>query len=265
MMNSEKKSVNAFNGREVNLWDLVRFLLSKFYWILLSGVIAALIVYLVATFIIHPTYESRTSFYVYNTSGSSFNSDTINTNDLQAAESLAESYSQILESNSVLDAVLSNLGNNANLTRKELSEMIEISIVSDTQLIEVVVSSDNAEFACEIADSFVQVAPTEIERITKAGSLEVVDHPEVADEKSAPRTLFDTLVGFLVGAIISVIVILLRRSTDTTIYLPEDVTRVKDVTILGKIPVISTTESKHFNWRLVEGGVIYSDRKKEEK
>ena len=55
------------------------------------------------------------------------------------------------------------------MTRKELSKMVDVSVVSDTQLLEVVITSTDAEFACRIAQAFVNVAPTEIVRITKAG------------------------------------------------------------------------------------------------
>ena len=47
--------------------------------------------------------------------------------------------------------------------------MVNVSVVSDTQLLEVVVTSTNSELACKIANSFAKVAPTEIVRITKAG------------------------------------------------------------------------------------------------
>lgn len=65
--------------------------------------------------------------------------------------------------------------------------MVNVSVVSDTQLLEVLVTSTNPELACKIANSFAKVAPTEIVRITKAGGVEVVDRPEVATEKSAAQ------------------------------------------------------------------------------
>ena len=65
--------------------------------------------------------------------------------------------------------------------------------------LEVVVTTTDADFSCKVARAFASVAPTEIIRITKAGGVEVVDRPEVAMEKSSPRILFDTAVGFIIG------------------------------------------------------------------
>lgn len=155
----------------MSLWNIAQFLLKKFYWLILAGIVAAAGVYAVLTLLVTPTYESKVSFYVYNSANNTQQTGTINNSDLQAAESLATTYSKILESNSVLDAVLEDLNAAGRLSRKELSRMIEVSVVSNTQLLEVVVTSTDAQFACRIADSFGKVAPTEIVRITKAAAL----------------------------------------------------------------------------------------------
>lgn len=240
----------------------MQLLLRRFYLLLLAGIMLACVVFLVLKFFVTPTYESRVSFYVYNSSDSISQSGTINNNDLQAAESLATTYSKILESNSVLDAVLKHLGSNSDITRKELSKMVDVAVVSDTQLLEVVVTSTDANFACRIADSFAKVAPTEIVRITKAGGAEVVDQPEVATEKSSPRTVFDTAVGFVVGVIAISIVLILKMLFDTTIYLPEDVEKLVGVTVLGQIPEIEIPKGKYVPWNIVKGGVVRLEEKK---
>ena len=178
----------------------------------------------------------------------------INNSDLQAAESLATTYSKILESNSVLDAVLEDLNAAGRLSRKELSRMIEVSVVSNTQLLEVTVTSEDAQLACRIADAIGTVTPTEIVRITKAGGVEVVDHPEVAMEKSSPRTVFDCALGFIVGAILASLILVLRTLSDTTIYLPEDIEKLAGITVLGQIPDINVTDKNYTYWELTEGG-----------
>ena len=261
-MGKTKSPLDNLDNDEITLWSVARLLLSKFYWLLISGFACALIVWLVTTFLIAPTYESRVSFYVYNNADKSNHASTINNSDLQAAESLATTYSKILESNSVLDAVLKDLGDKADFSRKDLSGMIEVSVVSDTQLLEVIIKSDSAEFACDVGKSFANVAPTEIIRITKAGGVEVVDRPEVATEKSSPRTVFDTAIGFLVGAIGMSVVLILKMLSDTTIYLPEDIESLSGVTVLGQIPEIDVTENGHTYWKLTKGGVIRCENKK---
>ena len=254
-MNESKKPYASVGGTELSLWDITKILLAKIHWLLLAGVVAAAGVYAVVTIFVTPTYESRVSFYVYNSADNS-----------SQAESLATTYSKILASNSVLDSVLSDLRAETSLSRKELSRMVNVSVVSDTQLLEVVVTSTNSELACKIANSFAKVAPTEIVRITKAGGVEVVDRPEVATEKSAPRTVFDSAIGFVVGMILASVAIILRMMADTTIYLPEDIEKSAGVTVLGQIPDIHATNENAGCWKLAEGGaVLYGEKERKPK
>ena len=152
-MNESKKPYASVGGTELSLWDITKILLAKIHWLLLAGVVVAAGVYAVVTIFVTPTYESRVSFYVYNSADNS-SQGTINNSDLQAAESLATTYSKILASNSVLDSVLSDLRAETSLSRKELSRMVNVSVVSDTQLLEVVVTSTDPELACKIANVF---------------------------------------------------------------------------------------------------------------
>ena len=259
-MNENQKRLQSSPARETNLWGIVRLLLSKFYWLLLFGLLFAALVYGAVRLFVTPIYESRVSFYVYNSSDAASHSGTINNNDLQAAESLATTYSKILESNSVMDAVLEEL--DSGITRKDLSKMVRVAVIKDTQLLEVVVSSADPEFACRVASAFAKVAPTEIVRITKAGGVEVVDRPEVATEKSSPRTLFDTAVGFVLGVIIMSIILVLKTLSDTTVYLPEDIEHL-GVTILGQIPEINAADNRYEGWKVVKGGVIRYETQKD--
>ena len=109
-MNDTQNTQIRTNTNEISMLDAVRLLLGKFYWLLLSGILAAGIVFVIVNFLITPTYESRVSFYVYNSTDGASHTGTINNNDLQAAESLAATYSKILGSNSVLDAILEDVG-----------------------------------------------------------------------------------------------------------------------------------------------------------
>ena len=264
-MSEKTKPQGTERSREISLWDLARLLLRKLHWLLLAGLLAGGLVYLAISLLVTPTYKSRVSFYVFNRTDGSSQSGIINTGDLLAAESLATTYSKIRASNSILDAVLNDLGPDAELTRKELSGMVDVSVVTDTQLLEVVITSTDPKFACRVADSFAKVAPTEIIRITKVGGVEVVDQPEVPTDKSSPRTLFDSAIGVLAGIIIVAVIIVVRSLSDVTIYLSEDITGAADVTVLGQIPTIDFSGST-VGWELEEGGNSHHEHhEKEEK
>lgn len=258
-MNENQKSQKDTARAEVSLWSIVGLLLHKIHWLIAAGLAFGIGVYLVLSLLVTPTFESRVTFYVYNNSGGASQSGSIDKSDLQAAESLATTYSKILESNSVLNAVLSDL--NSALTRKELAQMVDVAVVTNTQLLEVVITSTDANFACKVAESFASVAPAEIVRITKVGGVEVVDHPEVATEQASPRTAFDTAIAVVVGVIIAAVIIILKTLSDTTIYLPEDIEKLVGVAVIGQIPEIEGTEKNYKYWELANGGTISYETK----
>lgn len=258
-MNENQKSQKDTARAEVSLWSIVGLLLRKIHWLIAAGLAFGIGVYLVLSLLVTPTFESRVTFYVYNNSGGASQSGSIDKSDLQAAESLATTYSKILESNSVLNAVLSDL--NSTLTRKELAQMVDVAVVTNTQLLEVVITSTDANFACKVAESFASVAPAEIVRITKVGGVEVVDHPEVATEQASPRTAFDTAIAVVVGVIIAAVIIILKTLSDTTIYLPEDIEKLVGVAVIGQIPEIEGTEKNYKYWELANGGTISYETK----
>lgn len=263
-MNDNQSILPVQEDSGINIWAVFRVLLSKFYLLFLAGVICGGLVFLFVRFCVTPTYESRVSFYVYNTTDASSHSGTINNNDLQAAESLATTYTKILGSNSVLDTILEDLEQKVEITRKDLSKMVKASVVSDTQLLEVVVTSTSPQLSLDIASSFARVAPTEIVRITKAGGVEVVDRPELPTEKASPRTVFDTAIGFLVGVILISVVLIVKMLSDTTIYIPEDIGSSGAITVLGQIPEIEVPE-KYVPWTLVKGGTIRYENQTDER
>ncbi len=247
---------------EIDLLELLRVLLRKLHWLILAGLVCGLAAFLITYFLIAPTYQSTASFYVYTktveaASGTDVNGGTIQNADLQAAESLASTYTKIMESNSALDAALAELKQKGiDLTRKELSEMVEVSAVSDTQLISLTVTSTSAKEACAIANALIEVAPTEIIRITKAGGIEMVDNPEVATEKSSPSTVKNVALGALAGLFISAAIIILKSLSDATIYVPDDLKKLTEATVLGQIPEINAAEQTGNSWATVTQGVI---------
>ncbi len=248
-MNDNQPIRKQTDGDGISVLYLLKLLAGKIHWLLLAGLAAGLAMLFIVSVFVSPTYQSHASFYVYNGT-SSTSGDHVSAGDLQAASDLAATYSEILKSNSVQMAVLGELSDEDGITLSKLSQMVSVSVVSGTQIIQVVVTSTDAELSCRIANAYVLIAPTEIVRITKAGGVEVVDSPAVATQKSSPRTAFDTMIGAVIGVIVACIIIVLREVSDTTVYLTED---ISGITVLGEIPTIEVPEGKYAYWKLTEG------------
>ena len=255
-MSEKNRQVEYDEENFFSILTVLKLALNKFNLIIISGLITALAVCLFVLFFVSPTYECRTTFYVYNTSDSS----SINNSDVQAAKNLAVTYAKILKNNAVLDAVIKDINDTHGYTRKELRDTIIVSTVTDSQLIEIAVQTNNPDLSYEIANSVVKNAPKEILRIAKVGSVEAVNQPEFSDKKTSPKTFYDMLIGFIAGMIISFGILCLKFFSDATIYSTEDVERLVGEPVLGQIPEIKNVQ-KNKMWTLKKAGVIsYEDK-----
>lgn len=255
MSENKKRAVNEKQS-DAAAFSIINLAIRNLHYILISGAAAALLVFLIVTIFVSPTYEVRTSFYVYNTSASE--SGSVNSSDMQAAKNLAATYSKILGSNAVIDAVINDLDDTRGYSRTDLRNNVRVNGVSDTQVIEVKVMTDNRDLSYQLADSFSRVAPKEVIRIAKVGNVEVLDKPEMPNKKSSPKTLYDTMLGFLVGAMLAFGVICLRVISDTTVYNSADVDKAVGLPVLGSIPEIKNSTGNK-PWTLREGGVVSYD------
>ena len=95
----------------IDLMQLIKVFWRKAWLIALSGVWAAVIAFLVAAFLIKPTYSSSILLYVNNRSlslGSA--SFSISSADISASASLVKTYTEILDNRTTLERVIEETG-----------------------------------------------------------------------------------------------------------------------------------------------------------
>lgn len=133
---SENKNMKVQEkSSDVAAFSIINMAIRNLHYILISGLAVAILVFLIVTIFVSPTYEVRTSFYVYNTSASE--SGSVNSSDMQAAKNLATTYAKILGSNAVVDTVINDLDDINGNERTALRNNIRVNGVNDTQVIEV--------------------------------------------------------------------------------------------------------------------------------
>ena len=141
--------------------DLKKYFALFWQWawlIILAGIIAGLTAFLVSRQIT-PVYEATTTVLVSDSS-STQSSDL---NSLRASELLSQTYAQMMTKNPILEETISRLG--LTMEVKDLREMISVSPVTNTQLIEVLVESTDPTAAALIANTVVDIFTKEIESV----------------------------------------------------------------------------------------------------
>jgi Capsular polysaccharide biosynthesis protein len=243
------------NEIEINLRDVFQILLSKWIWVAIAGIIAALAIGLVTRFAIRKKYTASVSMYISTTAEQS-QTGTVTYSELNAADNLIKTYQVIVKSNTVLDAVMESFNADhpeyadRNITAQTLASVASVSVPNGTKLIQVDVKTTDPQLSADIANAFAKRVPEEIVRITKAGDVQIVDKAEPPEAPSSPNLKRNVIIGFLAGAVLAAIFFVMKAYLDTTIYTAEEVQKVSRCPVIGTVPMIDTGSNEITPWEV---------------
>lgn len=217
---------------EIDVLYLLRKLWSRKFFIIFIALAVGIVALLGSIFFIKPKYTSTTRIYVVSRSSDS----SLTNQDLQAGSYLVNDYKEVITSNEVLSSVIDQ--ENLSLSTSELSNMISVSIPTDTRVISISVEDTDAQEASDIANTIREVAAEKIKSVTKVDDVTTLEAAEVASKPSSPNIKRNAALGALVGGFLAIVGILVLEVLDDRVHRPEDVEEVLGMTLLGVVPDI---------------------------
>ncbi len=207
-------------------------------YMIVAGVLTALIAGIFGNSFTYREYCSSVSFYVY------YNPDNVNdsgvnqtSSEISAANKLITSYIQVLKSSSFMEAVSEELQMDG-YTADRIKRSITTRAMSDAPIFVVYAYDANPANALKLANAVGELAPTLIPSIVKAGGFRVFDAPKLA---TAPTSSLSRskiiLFGFVGGFAVAFLVCLIIAMLDTTIKRAYEVEDLFTIPILGKVPL----------------------------
>lgn len=216
-------------------------------WIVAVAAILCCALLLGATvFFITPKYEATTMLYVNNTSFSVGSASfSISDSALTAAQNLVKTYVVILLSRSTMERVIALA--DVPYTYEEISEMVTAYSVNGTEIFEVVVTSTDPAEAERIANTIAVVLPGQIAGIVDGSSVRVVDYAVVPERPSFPGYGLMAFLGFIVGFLLSLLVLIIAELSNNTIRSEDYLTETyPDVPLLAVIPDMEDRTKSHY-------------------
>lgn len=192
---------------------------------------AALVGFMASKFLMTPKYDSSALMIVNTRQDVNAN---VTSDQINSATKLVSTYSIIIKSDTVLQQVIDNLG--LNLTYAQLNKRVTVAAVDDTQVMKITVQSDSPEWARQVCEQIITVAPDVIKEAVEAGSIKVISNPSLATEPVSPNIMKNTMLAAAVGFVLVIGIIVLQVLLDNKINTEEDVTKYLDMTVLGVIP-----------------------------
>ena len=220
---------------EIDLMAVLNVLKAKIKAIVAITLVCGLLALGITGIFITPTYKAETLLYVNNSSFSIGSTDvSISEGDIQAAQSLVDTYIVILQTRLTLEEVIEEA--NLSYDYKELKKMIKASAVNGTEIFSVDVYSDDPKEAEIIANVIGRVLPKKISSIVDGSSVRIVDYAVVPHEKDSPSLMKNTLMGIFIGLIISCGLIIIRSLMEREVKEPDYVVKMYNLPLLAVIP-----------------------------
>ena len=220
---------------ELDLHELFGVLLKRAWIIVLCAILVGTSVLVYTTNFVVPMYKANVTIYVNN--NTSKDSAYISSSDLAVALRLVSTYVNIIQSNTVLDKVISEAG--LALTTDQVRRMITAEVVGETEMFEVTVTTPSPQMSADLANAIATVAPDEITAIIEGSSAKIIDYARVPTARSSPSYTTNTIIGVFIGAVLAILAIILQHLMDRRVHNEEELARICSVPVLGVIPEIT--------------------------
>ena len=229
-------------SREIDLLQMASALVKKWWVIAVATVLAGIIAFGYTRLGITPKYEATAMFYVNNSSISG----KLSLAELNAAEKSVKSYCTILGTRLSLEEVIRE--GNFNYTYEQLKKMIGSQAVDGTEIFSVTVTSPDPQEACDIANTIASVLPQKVADAMDGAKVKVIDYAVVPQTKSSPSTPKNTVLGMLVGFVLSAGVIILLETFNDTINSEEWLvtTYGDEIPLLSVVPDVNAKSDRRY-------------------
>ena len=228
MNNQENQAV------EIDVFAMLKTLWKRKFSIVLVALVFAIAAFGYSAFLAKKEYQSTSRIYVVSRQNQDNNA--LTNSDLQAGSYLVKDYREIILSQNVLSQAIEEL--KLDMTPAELSKKISVSVPTDTRILSITAKDGDPKEAARIANGLRNVAAEKIIAVTKVSDVTTLDEAEVPQSPSSPNIRRNVLLGFIAGAGLMVVLMVVVEVLDDRVKRPEDVEELMGFTLLGVVPDI---------------------------
>jgi len=214
---------------EIDLGALFFELLGHWKMICLSSILVGIIGLVISVFLITPQYESTSELYVLSKSTS-----ITSLADIQMGTNLTNDYMVVVKGRPVLEQVISNL--NLEETYGSLKGRVVLNNPSNSRILQITVTDPDSARAKLIADEIAEVSSKFISAKMDQDPPTIISYGYADGKPVSPNTMMNTAIGVLIGAFMSMALVVVTYLLNDTITNAEDIERKLGLNLLGTLP-----------------------------
>ena len=225
------------NEDVIDLLDLGRALLRKWWAIALCLVIGAAAAFGGTKLLITPQYTATSMIYILSESTS-----ITSLADVQIGDSLAQDFMIIGKSRPVVEKVIKRLDLDASY--EAVSKTITFENPTDSHILKISVTNPDPKLAADISNAVAEVTRAQIADVMGTDEPNTLEEAIVPVSPSSPNTMKNTMLGALLGAVLAAGLIIVLYLMDGTIKDEDDVKKYLQMNTLAALPMEKRRKGK---------------------
>lgn len=221
---------NTPDQQEIDLFELLIFYMGRLPLLIAAALCGALLSGLITHFCIADKYTAVSRMYMVSASSSSV----INLSDLDIGTSLSNDYVELMKTRPVVEGVIDSLG--LDYTYDNLVGMISLSVVPNTRIVKISVTSTDPREAMDIANEMARISRVHLPKVMSAPAPTIVEEAILPKNKSYPSMSRNVAAGTMAAlfAVMGVLTVIFLM--DDTIRTSEDIEKEFGIMPMTVIP-----------------------------
>lgn len=237
-MTTEPMQVQEKEELEIDLVRLFYYIRTKIAIVLTVFFAGAIVAGLITYFFITPKYQAVSKLYVVSAS----NGSAVDLTDLNLGTSLSLDYEELLRIRPIYEEIIEEEG--LPYTYDELLGMVDISVIDETRILTIAVTSTDPAEAQKVANALAEKAVTYLPELMETSAPNIAEYAIYPEDKASPSLSRNVLLGAVLCTALALGILVVLFVMNDTLQSAEDVEKtfgIMPMTVIpeGDIPGIS--------------------------
>ncbi len=217
--------------KDLSIEDILGILRESRVVIILLAVLAAFAVFIETYCFEKDTFTANGILYISNRNQENA-VQVIQKGDIDSSRSLSTTYIELLKTDSFLEAVSAKLP--FDCSWKRISSILSVSVVNETELIRISVTSDTSYEAYCVTQEILNQAPAMLADIFEGGEIKVVNPPRIPSAPNSKGIIKKSLLALFVGAFLGCIYAFIKSFLDKNVHSGNEISKHYGISLLGE-------------------------------
>lgn len=215
----------------MTLLELLKLLRQHLRLVIGLPVVCAIVCAVVCWGFLPNEYTAETSIYALSKNDAHSTTGDASYENLNASQMLANDFAELAQDEQIQGKAARQLG------LKDLKDFdISVESSTTTRVIKLDVTGTDPDSSALVANKLASVIGNTAKDVMDVKAVNVISEAQVPDKPSGPSRVLYTLVAFLAGLFLAIVIVVIMDMVNTSIRNDEEASRLLDAPVIGRFP-----------------------------